>query len=86
LGELLAMGIPVICNREIGDVDDIIINTKGGVLINDFSCDSFENGVENLVNYLSDYSPSEIRERSKKYYDLNDGIEKYKKIYQRLLN
>lgn len=86
LGELLAMGIPVICNRKIGDVDDIITNTKGGLLIDDFSVKSFESAVENLPKYLSGYSSTEIRELSKKYYDLNEGIEKYKKIYLRLLN
>lgn len=86
LGELLAMGIPVICNRKIGDVDDIIINTKGGLLIDDFSKKSFENAIESLPNYLSAYSSNEIRQLSKKYYDLNEGIEKYKKIYLRLLN
>ena len=86
LGELLAMGIPVICNRKIGDVDDIIVNTKGGLLINDFSNESYLSAIESLPEYLSNYSRTEIRELSKKYYDLNDGIEKYKKIYLRLLN
>ncbi len=86
LGELLAMGIPVICNRKIGDVDDIIVNTKGGLLINDFSNESYLTALEHLPKYFSTYSPSEIRELSKRYYDLNDGIEKYKKIYLRLLN
>lgn len=86
LGELLAMGIPVICNRKIGDVDQIILNAKGGLLIEDFSNKSYEEAVASLPQYLANYSSGEIRELSKKYYDLNDGVEKYKKIYLRLLN
>ena len=86
LGELLAMGIPVICNKKIGDVDQIVLNAKGGLLIDDFSNKSYVDASINLSKYLSNYSPTEIRELSKKYYDLNDGIEKYKNIYLRLLN
>lgn len=86
LGELLAMGIPTICNTKIGDVDEVVLYTNGGLMMNDFSITSYKKAIDSLKDYLFSYSPSEIRERSKKYYDLNDGIEKYKKIYARLLN
>ena len=85
LGELLAMGIPVISNTGIGDMDEIIKYTQGGLLINEFSNDCYINAINNLDNYFSNYNASAIRERSGKYYDLRSGIEKYKSIYDRLL-
>ncbi|MCX6296923.1 MAG: glycosyltransferase [Bacteroidetes bacterium] len=85
LGELLALGIPVICNTKIGDVEDIIKYTQGGLLIEDFSIIGYKNSIEELNSFLKNYSPVEVRERSKKYYDLKSGIEKYKEIYFRLL-
>jgi glycosyltransferase involved in cell wall biosynthesis len=85
LGELLAMGIPTVCNTKIGDIDEIIIDTRGGLLINGFGVSEYKKAIEQLDEFYKKYNPEEIRERSKKQYDLNNGVEKYKVIYQRLL-
>jgi hypothetical protein len=37
MGELLAMGIPLICNNNVGDVEEIIKMTDGGFCISDMS-------------------------------------------------
>lgn len=86
LGELLAMGIPVICNKGIGDVDDIVRYTNGGLLIDDFTEADYKTAIDNLENYFSTYDPEQIREKSRKYYDLVNGIEKYKSIYSHLIH
>lgn len=85
LGELLAMGIPVICNTGIGDVDEIIKYTHGGLMIKGFSKDNYVTAINSIDNYFLKYDAADIREHSRKYYDLKDGIEKYKNIYSRLL-
>ena len=85
LGELLAMGIPVINNTAIGDVDEIILYTGGGLMLMDFLPKEYKRVIDQLDNYLSNYKAAEIRQRSQKYYDLKDGVEKYKNIYDRLL-
>ncbi len=84
LAELLAMGIPIICNTKIGDVEEIITSTKGGLLVADFSEDSYKKVLVELSHFLLNYSPAEVRERSKKYYDLQHGVEQYTNIYRRL--
>ncbi len=86
LGELLAMGIPVVCNMGIGDVDHIINYTKGGLLISDFSNCEYNKTISILSEYLSKCDPSEIRKLSRKYYDLEYGIEKYTALYHQLLD
>jgi glycosyltransferase involved in cell wall biosynthesis len=85
LGELLAMGIPVICNSGIGDVDEIIHTTGGGMMMPDLSVSSYVEAVSRLNEFLERTDPLMIRERSKKYYDLTVGVDKYKKIYEQLL-
>ena len=36
-GELMAMGIPIICNSGVGDVDFIVEKYQSGIVINDFN-------------------------------------------------
>ena len=84
MGELLAMGIPVVCNDGVGDVKQIIERTKGGVVIADFSEKSFKNIISNLAAILA-LSPQDIRNRAFEYYDLNKAREKYVQVYKTLL-
>ncbi len=48
LGELLSMGIPVICNSGIGDTDELILNSGTGVICNGFSEESFDDTIQQL--------------------------------------
>ena len=84
MGELLAMGIPVVCNDGVGDVKQIIEQTKGGLVINDFSEKSFKKVIDNLAILLS-LSPQDIRSKAFEYYDLNKAREKYIQVYKTLL-
>jgi glycosyltransferase involved in cell wall biosynthesis len=85
LGELLAMGIPVICNSGIGDVDEIIRTTNGGLMIRDLSIGSYVDAVSRLDEFLEKKDAAAIREKSRDYYDLSGGVQKYRNIYERLL-
>jgi glycosyltransferase involved in cell wall biosynthesis len=86
LGELLAIGIPVVCNTAIGDVEEIINYTKGGFMIHEFTTEEYKKVIHALERYFAQYNPSQIRELSRKYYDLSNGIEKYTKLYNQVLN
>jgi glycosyltransferase involved in cell wall biosynthesis len=84
LGELMAMGVPVICNEGVGDVDIIIQNAKGGLSLKDFSTPSIQAVVQKLPSVLR-LSPAEISESINSYYNLLNGVSKYQAVYQRLL-
>ncbi|MBK5285435.1 MAG: glycosyltransferase, partial [Bacteroidia bacterium] len=45
LAEALALGIPVICNSNVGDTDSLVLSTQTGIVVNNFSEDSFEKAV-----------------------------------------
>ncbi|MFL5763951.1 MAG: glycosyltransferase [Bacteroidia bacterium] len=85
LGELLAMGIPVICNSGIGDVDEIIHATNGGLIMSDLSISSYVETATRVDDLIERKDAAVTRERSKKYYDLAEGVNKYRQIYERLI-
>jgi glycosyltransferase involved in cell wall biosynthesis len=84
LGEVLSMGIPVICNSGVGDVKEIVESTDAGVVIDDFNDEEYQKAIDAIPNLLQK-SPERIREASKKIYDLEQGIALYLKSYQKVL-
>jgi len=83
MGEIMGMGIPLICNSNIGDTDEILTNTDAGLIINEFNCTEYTNTVEKL-DILLHTDPDKIRNVAKKYFSLDEGIEKYNLIYKKL--
>jgi glycosyltransferase involved in cell wall biosynthesis len=82
LGELLAMGIPVICNN-IGDVGKIIEQTDGGIVVPDFRRESLQKVVSSIQS-LDGKNPVK-RQNVVDYYSLSGAVEKYNSVYQKLL-
>ncbi|GAC1419419.1 MAG: glycosyltransferase family 4 protein [Flavisolibacter sp.] len=82
--ELMGMGIPVICNN-IGDTGEIINKTKTGLLIKSFEMDNMIKGVKEIPS-LELISKEFIRSNALSIFDLNMGIQKYEKVYRRLLS
>lgn len=74
--EFMAMGIPIITNRGVGDSNRIIEASKAGVLIQDFTQESFESCVLPDRPNLKD-----IRNFVFEHFSLEKGVEKYREIY-----
>src|SRR5690606_30218102 len=81
LGELLAMGIPVITNGNVGDVEWIIKNMEAGVVINDFSIETLQLAINDVVS-LFDMDRGALRQRAAGYYNLEDALINYKNAYK----
>ncbi|NUM50708.1 MAG: glycosyltransferase [Flavobacteriales bacterium] len=84
MGELLAMGIPLICNSNVGDVEEIMTKTKAGFCLNTLIDSKFVEVVEQLSDWNVS-TPLERREASKQYYDLKLGVKSYLAVYRQLL-
>jgi len=82
LGELLSMGIPVICN-DIGDVEKIISMSDGGFVLKDFSTSSFEAAADFAVS-LKNAHQQINRSSVEEYYSLQKAIDHYNQIYKNL--
>lgn len=78
-GELMAMGIPMVCNSMIGDVDTILEKYEAGIIIPNFEHESLTNAVNSLLK--EEYFPSIIQNGAREFYNLENGINKYHHIY-----
>jgi Glycosyltransferase len=84
LGELMGMGIPVICNS-IGDTEYIIKKTRAGLLLNAFDDVTISNQLLNM-EILESMSKDEIRKGAFEFFDLQSGIIKYRELYNRIFD
>jgi glycosyltransferase involved in cell wall biosynthesis len=84
LGELLLMGIPVVVNAGIGDVEEIVNKTNSGIIIRQFNQDEFSRVVEASPE-ISNKSANDIRLSALSYYSIEFGIQCYLTLYRQLL-
>ena len=49
-GEIMAMGIPLVCNFGVGDTDEIVTNYEAGSVINVFDDNQYLLAIENQIN------------------------------------
>lgn len=83
LGEMMALGMPLIVNGEIGDVEEIIRESRGGVVVSKFDEDNLTKAVDALDTFGS--SPEQIRSGARRWFDLSDGVTAYNSIYNGLV-
>ncbi|MFN6077145.1 MAG: hypothetical protein ACK46Y_16420, partial [Fluviicola sp.] len=71
-GELMAMGIPIICNSGVGDTTEVIQKYHSGV-------------IDLKENFMQEISVFFDREKTingaNNYFDLRKGIQEYEKKY-----
>jgi glycosyltransferase involved in cell wall biosynthesis len=85
LAEGLATGLPVVCNRGIGDLDDIVEREGVGVLVDGFSETAYLVAVRRLARLLEDPGLSErCRRLAETRYTVELGVGAYRQIYDEL--
>ena len=85
--EALATGLPVVCNRGIGDLDDIVEHERVGVLVDGFSEEAYSVAVRRLRHLLQDPGLTErCRRLAETRYSVDLGIESYRQLYNDLIN
>ncbi|MEX0812146.1 MAG: glycosyltransferase [Chitinophagales bacterium] len=83
MGEIMGMGIPLICNSGVGDVDLIVEDTNCGVCVNEFNYSAYEASLSQLED--SKFDKAHIRKGAFKYYDLSLGVDRYWEVYNEIL-
>ncbi len=84
LGEILAKGIPVICNSKVGDVQEIVTSTKGGLILDNLDNQSYLRVINEIPRMLLMDSMN-IRNKAFEYYSLNKAVDKYEECYKTIL-
>ena len=81
-GEIMAMGIPIVCN-DIGDTGKIISVSGAGTLVKNFNQEEYRM-VSASLSILEQLSKENIRLAAAEYYDLQVGIERYLNVYKKI--
>jgi glycosyltransferase involved in cell wall biosynthesis len=81
----MAMGIPLITNSGVGDVEDIVKRYNSGIVLDEFNEGSFAVAADKVVSEYS-YDVGRIRQGATEFYSLESAVEKYDKIYSAILN
>jgi glycosyltransferase involved in cell wall biosynthesis len=80
MGELLSMGIPVVTNSGVGDVDDIVTKSQCGILVRGFNENDYRIVADELVENINLYQKNTVS-TAHQFFSLNEGIDRYSKIY-----
>ncbi len=82
LGEIMSMGIPVICNSGIGDV---VLNVgECGAVIHEFNDQEYDQVIANISALLA-IPPDRIRQQAINFFSLDKGIQAYSDVYSVVL-
>ncbi len=85
--EFLSCGVPVISNANIGDTQEIILNNRIGVIVNNFNADEYKRTFLELLSLKEDTAlESRCRKVVEEKISLRRGINGYRDIYARLGN
>jgi glycosyltransferase involved in cell wall biosynthesis len=80
-GELMAMGVPVICNGGVGDTERVVREYHSGLVIEDFNDESYQ--LADLS--FSDFDRTITMNGAAEFYGLNEGVDRYFSVYQKLI-
>jgi glycosyltransferase involved in cell wall biosynthesis len=83
-GEIMGMGIPYICNGNVGDVDEIVADTHSGYVVKDFAPGTYREVIDSFLRHEK-LNSQEIRRGAFKYYSLEEGVRRYKHVYETIL-
>ena len=83
-GEIMAMGVPVITNSGVGDLEEIVKKYKSGIVLRNFSKESF-NSLASELSLAGPYNKESIRNGAEEYYSLSNAIKNYEELYALIL-
>lgn len=84
-GEIMAMGIPVITNSGVGDVEEITTKYNAGIVLKNLNTKAYEDACELIKNKIN-FDKKEIIAGAKQYYNLDGAVQKYLSVYKKILD
>ena len=82
-GEIMRLGIPIVCNDRIGDTTEIIEKYQAGSIIKVFNKADYQKTSQYMVE--NKFDKKRIEEGALEFYDLEKGVVQYDRVYQTLL-
>ncbi|HVD99673.1 MAG TPA: glycosyltransferase [Cytophagaceae bacterium] len=83
-GEIMSMGIPLICNAGVGDTDLIVQKYEAGFLIPNTEKNAYRKVAQRIKEGIF-FDEKKIREGAEDWFSLEKGIASYAKVYEQIL-
>lgn len=83
MGEIMGMGIPVICNNGVGDVGSIMAELCPQAVTSGFAEMDYTRIMRHIDEILQ-LPADQIRQTAQKYYALEEGVRLYAEVYEKL--
>ncbi|MFC0775985.1 glycosyltransferase [Terrimonas alba] len=83
-GELMAMGIPIICNNQVGDTEEIVEKYGAGVVVKEFSTPAYAAAIEAFSR--RSFDKQQITGGAKDFFSLERGVQLYRQVYKTIEN
>lgn len=84
-GEIMGMGIPLICNTGIGDTDTVVEKYACGELVDLNDPLSMDHAIARFDTILS-IPKSKIRDGATDYFSLKEGVNRYEALYKKVFD
>lgn len=84
MGEMLAVGLPLVTNAGVGDVAKMVTEIDCGAAISEFTDEAYERALDDAEGLTT--SPRERRRRALPLFDVDLGVERYDLAYRDLLD
>ncbi|MDD4148661.1 MAG: glycosyltransferase [Bacteroidales bacterium] len=85
LAEILGMGIPVICNADVGDIDKFVPENNLGMMISSFDTEALNNTCKQIDSLIK-IDKEHLRSVAVELFSLDKGVKLYYGVYQKLMN
>jgi glycosyltransferase involved in cell wall biosynthesis len=82
-GEIMAMGIPLVCNAGVGDTDYVVNQYAAGSVIMEFNEREY---IKKLTELTTVFNKQHTIEGAHVFYGLEVGVKYYLKVYKQLTN
>jgi len=79
-GEIMAMGIPLVCNYGVGDTDEIVKKYQAGSVVTEFNDENYLKTIQNP----STVNRELMMDGARDFYSLKGGIQKYLHVYKEI--
>lgn len=84
MGELLGLGIPLVCNAGVGDVDTIMQDCTQGYVISNYNSQEYARTIDSMFTHTIT-NTQQLHNVACSYYSLQKGIEAYEGVYRAVL-
>jgi glycosyltransferase involved in cell wall biosynthesis len=83
MGELLALGLPIVTNSDVGDVEPLLVELEAGAIVKAFNKEAYREAIDRLAAMPPDRDG--IRRRARTRLDLAAAVARYDTIYREML-